>query len=82
MRYRAGKPSLILIDPPNIVIQKERDTMKIINLGAMRWLRAALTDLPRGRSLREASRKLQQEEVEFFRSKASLTEKKPFLRRV
>ncbi len=56
--------------------------MKIINLGAMRWLRAAIAELPQGRSLREASRKLQQEEVEFFRSKASLAQKKPLLRRV
>ncbi len=56
--------------------------MKVINFGAMRWLRLVSAELPRGRFLRDASLKQQQEEIDFFRSLASLAKKKTYLRRV
>jgi len=56
--------------------------MKIINLGAVRWLKAALTELPSGGSARAASRKAQQEEVDFFRGKLPQTKEKKHLKRV
>lgn len=49
---------------------------KVINLGALRWLRSVISGMPKGNSVRAASLQMQKDEIDFFQDKLDQYNKK------